>query len=71
MNVRNAASVFTTYERVEEPLPAVVKKDGRREVFDRVKISGGIRRACEKRPVSTETIDGVVDNIERWRSGIS
>jgi len=60
------AKRFTTYERVEEPLPAVVKKDGRREPFDRMKIAGGIRRACEKRPVSTETIDGVVDNIERW-----
>jgi transcriptional repressor NrdR len=57
---------FTTYERVEEPLPAVVKKDGRREAFERAKIAGGIRRACEKRPISTETIDLVVDNIERW-----
>ncbi len=60
------AKRFTTYERVEEPLPAVVKKDGRREPFDRMKIAGGIRRACEKRPVSTETIEAVVDNIERW-----
>lgn len=57
---------FTTYERVEEPLPMVVKKDGRREPFDRIKIAGGIKRACEKRPVSTETIEGVVDRIERW-----
>jgi transcriptional repressor NrdR len=57
---------FTTYERVEEPLPAVVKKDGRREAFDRMKIASGIRKACEKRPVSTETIDGVVDHIEQW-----
>lgn len=57
---------FTTYERVEEPLPAVVKKDGRRESFDRAKIASGIKKACEKRPVSTETIDGVVDRIERW-----
>jgi len=57
---------FTTYERVEEPLPAVVKKDGRREAFDRAKIAGGIKKACEKRPVSTETIDSLVDRIERW-----
>jgi transcriptional repressor NrdR len=57
---------FTTYERVEEPLPAVVKKDGRREAFDRAKICGGIKKACEKRPVSTETIESVVDRIERW-----
>jgi transcriptional repressor NrdR len=57
---------FTTYERVEEPLPAVVKKDGRREPFDRAKIASGIRKACEKRPVATETIDALVDRIERW-----
>jgi transcriptional repressor NrdR len=57
---------FTTYERVEEPLPAVVKKDGRREPFDRAKIAQGIKKACEKRPVATETIDSVVDRIERW-----
>jgi len=57
---------FTTYERVEEPLPAVAKKDGRREAFDRAKIASGIKKACEKRPVSTDTIDAVVDRIERW-----
>ncbi|MFH1830188.1 MAG: transcriptional regulator NrdR [Pseudomonadota bacterium] len=57
---------FTTYERVEEPLPAVVKKDGRRETFDRAKIATGIKKACEKRPVACETIDSVVDHIERW-----
>jgi transcriptional repressor NrdR len=57
---------FTTYERVEEPLPAVAKKDGRREAFDRAKIAAGIRKACEKRPVSTETIDSLVDRVERW-----
>ena len=56
---------FTTYERVELSLPAVIKKDGRREVFDREKIRGGLRRACEKRPVSTETIDAAVETIER------
>ena len=57
---------FTTYERVEEPLPAVVKKDGRRETFDRMKIVGGIKKACEKRPISMETISTLVGGIERW-----
>ena len=57
---------FTTYERVEEPLPAVVKKDGRRETFDRLKILVGVKKACEKRPVSTQTIDQLVERVERW-----
>lgn len=56
---------FTTYERVEDYLPAVVKKDGRREPFDRLKIVAGLTKACEKRPVSAETIDEHVDRIER------
>src|SRR3982751_516686 len=56
---------FTTYERVEEMLPLVVKKDGRREAFDRTKIVGGLQRACEKRPVSIEAIEAVADDIER------
>ncbi len=56
---------FTTYERAEEALPTVVKKDGRRETFDRMKIVAGLRRACEKRPVSIETIEATVDRIER------
>ncbi|MFA4875629.1 MAG: transcriptional regulator NrdR [bacterium] len=60
------AKRFTTYERVEEPLPVVAKKDGRREAFDRMKIAAGIKKACEKRPVSTETIEHVVDLVERW-----
>jgi len=47
---------FTTYERVEEILPWVIKKDGRREAFDRMKIISGMQRACEKRPVSMEQI---------------
>ncbi len=55
---------FTTYERVEETLPLVVKKDGRREAFDRNKIISGIQRACEKRPVSIATIEKVVDQME-------
>jgi transcriptional repressor NrdR len=55
---------FTTYERVEETLPLVIKKDGRREAFDRQKIISGIQRACEKRPVSIATIERVVDQME-------
>lgn len=56
---------FTTYERVEEALPLVIKKDGRRELFDRTKILNGILRACEKRPVGIETIEKAVDKIEK------
>ena len=55
---------FTTYERVEEVLPTVVKKDGRREPFDRQKILTGIQKACEKRPVSAAAIESVVQEIE-------
>jgi transcriptional repressor NrdR len=56
---------FTTYERVEEMLPLVVKKDGRRESFDRQKIVAGMKRACEKRPVSIATIEQFVDRLEQ------
>jgi len=56
---------FTTYERAEEAFPMVVKKDGRRETFDRMKIVAGLKRACEKRPVGIEAIEAVVDRIER------
>ncbi len=56
---------YTTYERVEQVLPLVIKKDSRREPFDRIKVLGGLRRACEKRPVSSDTLDGLVDGIER------
>jgi transcriptional repressor NrdR len=55
---------FTTYERVEESTPMVVKKDGRREPFDRAKIIAGLKRACEKRPVSMETIEQIASRIE-------
>lgn len=55
---------FTTYERVEETLPLVIKKDGRRELFDRQKIISGILRACEKRPVPIATIEKIVDQLE-------
>lgn len=56
---------FTTYERVEEMLPLVVKKDGRREAFDRQKIVAGMQRACEKRPVSIAAIEQFVDRLEQ------
>jgi transcriptional repressor NrdR len=56
---------FTTYERVEEVLPLVVKKDGRRELFDRQKLLGGLRRACDKRAVANDKLEGLVDAIER------
>jgi transcriptional repressor NrdR len=56
---------FTTYERVEEVLPLVVKKDGRREPFDRAKLLGGLQKACAKRPVSAEALAAEVDSIER------
>jgi len=55
---------FTTYERVEEVLPLVVKKDGRRETFDRLKIMAGLKRACEKRPIPAEALDRIVEGIE-------
>jgi len=56
---------YTTYERVDEVLPVVVKKDGRRESFDRSKILAGLKKACEKRPISTATIEAVTDRIEK------
>lgn len=55
---------FTTVERVEEGLPMVVKKDGRREAFDRTKILNGLKKACEKRPVSISSIERIVSRIE-------
>lgn len=56
---------FTTYERVEEVLPSVIKKDGRREPFDRMKILNGLKKACEKRPISTEALEKAVSDIEK------
>ena len=56
---------FTTYERVEESLPVVVKKDGRREAYDRAKVMSGIKKACEKRPVSMDTIAVIADRVAR------
>jgi len=56
---------FTTYERVDAILPTIVKKDGRREKFDRQKLINGLRMSCNKRPVSVEQIDAIADAIER------
>jgi transcriptional repressor NrdR len=56
---------FTTYERVDEILPLVVKKDGRREPFDRAKILSGLKKACSKRPVPVEVLESAADKIER------
>ena len=56
---------FTTYEKVEETILMVVKKDGKREAFDRNKLLRGIARACEKRPVSLASMETMVDEIER------
>jgi transcriptional repressor NrdR len=55
---------FTTYERLEEILPMVVKKDGRRESFSRDKIIEGIKKSCQKRPVSVTMIEEFVDSLE-------
>ncbi|MEW6426566.1 MAG: transcriptional regulator NrdR [Thermodesulfobacteriota bacterium] len=56
---------FTTYERLEVAMPMLVKKDGRRESWDRDKVIAGMKRACEKRSVSMEQLDEFVDNLER------
>ena len=56
---------FTTFERIEENPIMVVKRDGRRELFEREKIATGIRKACEKRPVSLRDIDALTAEIER------
>jgi len=56
---------FTTYERIHHAEVMVVKKDGRREEFDRNKIIAGMRKACEKRPVSTEVIEDFVSGLEK------
>jgi transcriptional repressor NrdR len=64
---------FTTYERYEQTRIRIIKKDGRRELYDRNKLMNGLLKACEKRPVSTDQIEEIVDNIEEQlrRSGNS
>lgn len=56
---------FTTYETIEIQMPAVVKLDGRREPYRRDKIKGGLEKACQKRPISTDQVDRVLENIEK------
>ncbi len=56
---------FTTYERVEDVLPLVVKKDGRREAFQRQKLLSGIKRACEKRSIPIEAMERAADEVEK------
>jgi transcriptional repressor NrdR len=61
---------FTSYERVEDLIPQVVKKDGRREPFERVKIFAGLKKACEKRPIGVGTIEDITDSIEKKLIGL-
>ncbi len=61
---QNCHQRFTTYEQIAKVNLVVIKNDGRREAFDRQKLFDGIWRACTKRPISTETIEQVVSNIE-------
>ncbi len=56
---------FTTSERVEDVMPMVIKKDGRRESFNRLKIMNGLRKACEKRPISIDHLERIVNRIEQ------
>jgi transcriptional repressor NrdR len=56
---------FTSYEKIENILPHVIKKDSRREPFDRQKILQGLEKACEKRPVSVESREALADGIEK------
>jgi len=56
---------YTTYERIEDTAMRVIKKDGRRENFSRSKLLEGLHRACHKRPVSADTIEGVAEGIEQ------
>ena len=57
---------FTTYEKLEPSLPLLIKKDGRREEFDRDKVIQGLQKACQKRPVSIKDIEDLVDRVEQY-----
>lgn len=61
----NCQRRFTTYEQVEETMPLIVKKDGRREPYQRAKVYEGLKKACEKRPVSIDVIETFLDDLER------
>ena len=57
---------FNTYEKIDEMLPMIIKKDGRREPFKRDKIIDGIKKACQKRPISITRIEEYVDSLESF-----
>jgi len=61
---------FTSYERVDDVVPMVIKKDGMRESFDRSKILSGLKKACEKRPISVDALEEIADSIERKLIGM-
>ena len=56
---------FTTYEMIELAMPMILKNDGRREAFNREKLLSGVKKACQKRPISTDQIEYIIDEIER------
>ncbi len=56
---------FTTHEKIEDTLPVIIKKDNRRETFDAKKILDGLRKACQKRDISTQQLEEITDRIER------
>jgi transcriptional repressor NrdR len=62
---------FTSYERVEDIIPMVVKKDGRRETYERSKVLTGLKKACEKRPIGMETLETITDSIEKKLIGLN
>ncbi len=57
---------FTTHVRVEDIMPVVIKKDGRREIFDKSKMLSGVQKACSNRPISMDDIENLVDRVERY-----
>ena len=57
---------FTTYERIEKTLPFLIKQDGRREEFDREKVLAGVKKACQKRPISIQEMESLVDRVEQY-----
>ncbi|MEW6585387.1 MAG: transcriptional regulator NrdR [Nitrospirota bacterium] len=62
---------FTSYERVEDIIPMVVKKDGRREPYERSKIFAGLKKACEKRPIGVDMLENITDTIEKKLIGLN
>ncbi|HXX58211.1 MAG TPA: transcriptional regulator NrdR [Thermodesulfovibrionales bacterium] len=61
---------FTSYERVDDVVPMVIKKDSMRQSFDRSKVLSGLKKACEKRPISVEALEAIVDSIEKKLIGM-